>query len=123
MLADVAAQLLAFLGREAALPRFRLFRTRLLAALEILIPPEFALLRPLETTWLITACRLCIGRQARCHRHENARKECPKFHAIILSSRKRLRLAPSEAAFRIMRFLMHADKHGFHGALPWRRLH
>jgi hypothetical protein len=117
MLADVAAQLLALLGREAALPRFPVLRTLLLAALEVFIPSEFALLRPLETTWLITACRLCVSRQARCHRHENARDECQIIHSIILSSHKRLRLAHSEAAFRIMRFLMHADKRGFHCAL------
>jgi hypothetical protein len=117
MFADVAAKLLALLGRKAALPRFPVLRTLLLAALEIFIPPEFALLRPLETMWLITACRLCIDRQARCHRHENARDECQIIHSIILSSRKRLWLAHSEAAFRTMRFLTHADEHGFHCAL------
>lgn len=77
VLADVAAQLLTLLGREAVLPRLPIFRALLLAALQFLFPLEialtleFALLRPLETPRL-TACRLCMGRQARCHRHENA---------------------------------------------------
>lgn len=119
MLADVAAQLLALLRREPARTPLLLLAP-LLAALEFLIPPEFALaleiplLWPLEAPRLIASRRLCMSRQARSDRHEYARDECQVIHSVILSSRRRLRLAYSEAAFRIMRFPMRADKHGFH---------
>ncbi|MBI4987568.1 MAG: hypothetical protein HZC23_02010 [Rhodocyclales bacterium] len=74
MLADVPAQLLALLRRKAALPALLTRHAILLAALEFLVPPEFALLLPLKTSRMIAACRLCVSRQARHNRHENACK-------------------------------------------------
>ena len=113
MFANIAPELLAFLRGEAPPTAFVI----LPAVPEFLVSPHITmalniavLLLTLESTGVIPAGWLCLCRQARSDRHKNARDECQVIHSVILSSRQRLRLAHSEAAFRIMRFSMHADK-------------
>jgi len=114
---DIPAQLLAFLGRQAALlptpPTLPIT-----PVLDVRISPQFALLPKitlllpvLEAARMIPAGRLGLGRQTRSHSHsqKSTRAPCQDVHFFILSSRGRSLvdgLIASGTLLRVMLFLI-----------------
>lgn len=86
MLTDVPAQLLALLGTEAAMAPVLVGQAFLPAILHVLVPPEFALLLPLDAPGRIAPPWLRLGWRNRDQRHENGREESRRVHALILPS-------------------------------------